>query len=48
MLARVHHYGLRDKVNRRGTEVKYAERPLIGLHKEVEQSLERIFWDWLS
>lgn len=47
-LARVHHYGLRDRVNRRGTEIKYASRPLIGLNKEVEQSLERIFLDWLS
>jgi len=30
-LARVHHYGLRDRVSRRGPVVKYAERPLLGL-----------------
>jgi phage virion morphogenesis protein len=38
-LARVHHYGLRDKVNRRGTEVKYAQRKLLGINGEVENSV---------
>ncbi len=35
-IARVHHYGLRDRVCRRGIEVKYAQRSLIGLNQEVE------------
>lgn len=46
-LVRVHHYGLRDRVNRRGTEVKYPERPLLGLNEEVERDLEAILLNWL-
>ncbi|PHV11318.1 phage virion morphogenesis protein [Chitinimonas sp. BJB300] len=30
-VARVHHYGLRDKVKRGGPEVTYVARPLLGL-----------------
>ena len=34
-LARVHHYGLRDKFNRSSkVEVKYPERPIIGMNLE--------------
>lgn len=29
-IARVHHYGLRDRVSRKGPEVRYAERRLLG------------------
>jgi phage virion morphogenesis protein len=47
-LARVHHYGLRDKVNRRGTEVKYAERPLLGVNGDVENSVKESLLRWLS
>jgi phage virion morphogenesis protein len=47
-LARVHHYGLRDTVNRRGVEVKYAERPLLGLNKDVEMQLKNTFLKWLT
>lgn len=32
----MHHYGLRGKVNRRGTEVKYAERQFLGINDSVE------------
>ncbi|PYG48727.1 phage virion morphogenesis protein [Pantoea sp. AG1095] len=39
-LARVHHYGLRDKVNRRGTQVKYAERQLLGINEETANTLK--------
>lgn len=46
-LARVHHYGLRDRVNRRGTMVKYAERPLLGVNGEVESSVREILLRWL-
>lgn len=38
-LARVHHFGLRDRVSRRGPVVKYATRPLLGLNIKVEQLL---------
>lgn len=47
-LARVHHYGLRDRVNRRGTMVKYAERQLIGLNQEAEMTVQEILVRWLS
>lgn len=46
-LARVHHFGLRDKVNRRGTEVKYAERPLLGLNNESESIVKEKLIGWL-
>lgn len=47
-LARVHHYGLREKVNKRGKQVKYAERPLLGLSYEVEASIRYIILNWLN
>ncbi|WP_312157335.1 phage virion morphogenesis protein [Pantoea piersonii] len=47
-LARVHHYGLRDRVNRRGTTVKYAERPLLGVNNEVESSVRDTLLRWLT
>lgn len=33
-IARVHHYGLRDRVSRKGPEVRYARRELLGLNDE--------------
>jgi len=47
-LARVHHYGLRDRVSRRGPMVKYAERPLLGVNGEVEKNLRDIIFRSLS
>jgi len=47
-LARVHHYGLRDRVNRRGTVVKYAERPLLGVNAEVESTVRDKLLQWLE
>ena len=47
-LVRVHHYGLRDRVKRRGTEVKYAERPLLGINGDVESTVQEILLHWLS
>lgn len=41
-LARVHHYGLRDRVWRRGPQVKYAERPLLGLNDETQNLIREI------
>lgn len=36
-IARVHHFGLRDRVNRKtGLEVQYAERPLLGISADDE------------
>ncbi|WP_312140458.1 phage virion morphogenesis protein [Pantoea septica] len=47
-LARVHHYGLRDRVNRRGTMVKYAERPLLGVNGGVVSSVRDTLLRWLT
>ncbi|UOV19108.1 phage virion morphogenesis protein [Pantoea agglomerans] len=47
-LARVHHYGLRDRVNRRGTMVKYAERPLLGVNGDVESTVRETLLRWLA
>lgn len=35
-IARVHHYGLRDRVSRRGPEIRYTERRLLGVNNKVE------------
>lgn len=47
-LARVHHYGLRDRVSRRGPMVKYAERTLLGVSYEVEEDIRKIVISWLT
>jgi phage virion morphogenesis protein len=47
-LARVHHYGLRDKVNQRGTQVKYTARPLLGITINSESEIKDILTRWLS
>jgi phage virion morphogenesis protein len=47
-LARVHHYGLRDRVNRRVTEVKYASRPLLGISDNALLSINKLLLSWLT
>ncbi|WHS99358.1 MAG: phage virion morphogenesis protein [Pantoea stewartii] len=47
-LACVHHYGLRDRVSKRGITVKYTERPLIGLNDKAAISLSDTLIRWLS
>ena len=47
-LARVHHYGLRDRVSRRGPMVKYPERRLLGVNDEVETSIRDALLRWLT
>lgn len=47
-IARVHHYGLRDRVSRKGPEVRYAERRLLGLNDEVKDVIHDTFLDWLK
>ncbi|RAH29126.1 phage virion morphogenesis protein [Pantoea agglomerans] len=47
-LARVHHYGLRDRVSRRGPMVKYADRALLGVNKEVEMLVKNLIIEWLE
>ncbi|EOD3511303.1 phage virion morphogenesis protein [Cronobacter sakazakii] len=46
-IARVHHYGLRDRVSRKGPEVRYAERQLLGVNDEVETLTRDILLRWL-
>lgn len=45
-LARVHHYGLRDRVTRLGAIVKYTERPLLGISAETSETISQIFLDY--
>lgn len=47
-LARVHHYGLRDRVSKRGIKVKYAERPLLGINGEIEATVSGVLLGWLA
>lgn len=47
-IARVHHYGLRDRVNRRGPEVRYAERHLLGINDEIEVLAQKIILQCLA
>lgn len=41
-IARVHHYGLRDRVNRNGLEIRYAERILLGFDQNSCQIVGNI------
>ena len=47
-IARVHHYGLRDRVRRRGPEINYTQRRLLGINKEVEVASIDILKRWLA
>lgn len=46
-IARIHHYGLRDNVSRRGPTVRYAERRLLGINVTLEQNIQLILCDYL-
>lgn len=39
-IARVHHYGLRDRVTRRGPAIYYASRQLLGFNKDSLQNVK--------
>lgn len=47
-IARVHHYGLRDRVRRNGPMVKYAERRLLGLNKHLIKVSKDMLVYWVS
>ena len=47
-IARVHHYGLRDRVSRGGIEVKYTARPLLGVSNDIETSVKNALMRWLA
>ncbi len=46
-IARVHHYGLRDRVSRKGPEVRYAERRLLGINNKMQSVIGDILHQWL-
>lgn len=46
-IARVHHYGLRDRVSRKGPEVRYAERRLLGLNQKNASMTYEMLLEWL-
>ncbi|WP_318587879.1 phage virion morphogenesis protein [Enterobacter hormaechei] len=47
-IARVHHYGLRDRVSRKGPEVRYSQRRLLGVNDEVKEMTRDILFRCLS
>lgn len=47
-IARVHHYGLRDRVRRNGPEVHYAERRLLGINSYQVHLLSDAILRWLT
>lgn len=47
-IARVHHYGLRDRVSRKGPEVRYTERRLLGISDEVKKHIYDCFVHFLN
>jgi len=46
-IARVHHYGLRDKVSKRGPTVKYDARQLFGLNDHTVAIVSKILLEHL-
>ncbi|TFB25519.1 phage virion morphogenesis protein [Lelliottia nimipressuralis] len=46
-IARVHHYGLRDKVSRHSFKVKYPQRRLLGVNKDMAVLVRNTLMYWL-
>jgi len=47
-IARVHHYGLRDRVSKKGVRVKYQSRELLGLSGDDVDAVSEIVEDLVS
>lgn len=47
-IARVHHYGLRDRVTRKGPEAQYSQRRLLGINDETEGITLDILFRWIK
>ena len=47
-VARVHHYGLRDRVRPNGPTVKYDKRRLLGLNKDSHTRMEEIIMSHIT
>ncbi|WP_209644851.1 phage virion morphogenesis protein [Cronobacter sakazakii] len=46
-IARVHHYGLRDRVSRNGPVIRYAERRLLGVTEKINRDVQDLLLQWL-
>ncbi|THB83616.1 phage virion morphogenesis protein [Pantoea allii] len=47
-MARVHHYGLRDRPSRKGKEVQYESRPLLGVDAKGYELIENLIMESLK
>ncbi|VUS42504.1 phage virion morphogenesis protein [Klebsiella pasteurii] len=47
-IARVHHYGLRDRVTRKGPEAQYSQRRLLGINDDTEGITLDILFRWIK
>lgn len=47
-IARVHHYGLRDRVSHNGPKIHYMKRRLLGFNSELETAVSHLLIKWLS
>lgn len=47
-IANVHQYGLRDRVNKHGTEAAYAPRELLGITEKEQEMIEDLILSHLS
>jgi len=47
-MARVHHYGLRDRPSRERKEVRYEARPLLGVNDQFNACLENYIYQCLE
>ncbi|EAT9422651.1 phage virion morphogenesis protein, partial [Salmonella enterica subsp. enterica serovar Uganda] len=45
-IARVHHYGLRDRVSHKGPWIRYEERRLLGNNDKVEKQIYDVLVEW--
>nr|WP_249435261.1 phage virion morphogenesis protein [Enterobacter bugandensis] len=46
-IARVHHYGLRDRVRRNGPEAQYPARRLLGINDVIEELTRDTLLRWI-
>lgn len=46
-IARVHHYGLRDRINNKGAMIKYTKRELLGINSDVKALTQDLLLRWL-
>ncbi|MCS5453600.1 phage virion morphogenesis protein [Enterobacter asburiae] len=47
-IARVHHYGLRDRVRSNGPLVRYEKRRLLGVNNKINGMISEMLLKWLA